>query len=176
MFTLDAIMSTEVISAPPTATLAEARMLMQEHRIRHLPILNEDAELIGLLTQSDVLAASDSFLRDEANRIAAREITVADVMVTKIVTVSEQASLRRAALFLEEHRIGCLPVMSDGHMVGIITDTDFVGVAINLLEQLEEAEADAEDDGYGDDGFEGHDMEGRDVDDWDADSGIDGSR
>lgn len=144
MFTLDAIMSTEVITAPPTATLAEARTLMQEHRIRHLPILNEDGELIGLLTQSDVLAASDSFLRDESNRIAAREITVADVMVTKIVTVSEQASLRRAALFLEQHRIGCLPVLSDDRLVGIITDTDFVGVAINLLEQLEETEPDGE--------------------------------
>ncbi|MDT8320318.1 MAG: CBS domain-containing protein [Xanthomonadales bacterium] len=137
-------MSTEVITAPPTATLAEARTLMQEHRIRHLPILNEDGELIGLLTQSDVLAASDSFLRDEANRIAAREITVANVMVTKIVTVSEQASLRRAALFLEQHRIGCLPVISDNRLVGIITDTDFVGVAINLLEQLEEFEPDGE--------------------------------
>ena len=49
-------------------------------------------------------------------------------------------SLRQAALFLEQHRIGCLPVMSNGNLKGIITDTDFVGVAINLLEQIEETE------------------------------------
>ena len=46
-------------------------------------------------------------------------------------------SLRQAALFLEKHRIGCLPGVTKGELKGIITDTDFVGVAINLLEQLE---------------------------------------
>ena len=45
-----------------------------------------------------------------------------------------------AARFLEKHKIGCLPVLDDGKLVGIITDTDFVAVAINLLEQLEETE------------------------------------
>jgi CBS domain-containing protein len=65
---------------------------------------------------------------------------VQDVMVTKIATVESSASLRQAALFLEDRRIGCLPVVDDGKLVGIITDTDFVGVAINLLEQLEEEE------------------------------------
>lgn len=60
--------------------------------------------------------------------------------MTGVATVDERASLRQAALFLEQHKIGCLPVVSDGKLRGIITDTDFVGVAINLLEQLEEAE------------------------------------
>jgi CBS domain-containing protein len=79
-------------------------------------------------------------LRDEENRIRARDISIKDVMVTKVATVGENASLREAALFLEKHRIGCLPVVTDGKLVGIITDTDFVGVAINLLEQIEELE------------------------------------
>jgi len=48
--------------------------------------------------------------------------------------------LRSAALFLEKHRIGCLPVMDNEKICGIITDTDFVAVAINLLEQIEAAE------------------------------------
>ena len=60
------------------------------------------------------------------------------MMVTDVATVDEHASLRQAALFLEKHRIGCLPVVTDGELKGIITDTDFVAVAINLLEQLEE--------------------------------------
>ena len=50
------------------------------------------------------------------------------------------SSLRQAALFIEKHQIGCLPIVTDGILRGIITDTDFVGVAINLLEQLEESE------------------------------------
>jgi CBS domain-containing protein len=61
-------------------------------------------------------------------------------MVTDVATVDLNASLRHAALFLEKHKIGCLPVLDDDKLVGIITDTDFVAVAINLLEQLEETE------------------------------------
>ena len=144
MFTLDAIMTTELITVSLSTSLAEARSLMQDYRIRHLPVTNDGGELVGLLTQSDVLAATDSILRDDDNRIRAREILIQDVMVTKVATVDETASLRQAALFLEKHRIGCLPVVSEEKLVGIITDTDFVGVAINLLEQLEEFEPVAE--------------------------------
>jgi CBS domain-containing protein len=140
MFALNEIMTTSVITVSLSTTLAEARSTMKEHRIRHLPVVNEGGEMVGLLTQSDVLAAADSILRDAENRIPAREISIKDVMVTKIATVDENASLRQAALFLEKHRIGCLPVVTDDKLVGIITDTDFVGVAINLLEQLEELE------------------------------------
>lgn len=61
-------------------------------------------------------------------------------MVTDIMTVDVHASLRQAALFIERHKIGCLPVLENDNLIGIITDTDFVAVAINLLEQLEESE------------------------------------
>ena len=139
MFSIDAIMSTNLITVPPSATLAEARTLMQENRIHHLPV-TEGGSLVGLMTLTNVLAATDSFLRDDRNRIHANEIIVGDVMVKDVATVDVDASLRQAALFLEKHQIGCLPVMRDGDLVGIITDTDFVAVAINLLEQIESAE------------------------------------
>ena len=87
-----------------------------------------------------MLRASDSSLRDDGDRIRARDIGVADVMVTDVATVSREASLRQAALFLEKYRIGCLPVVDDDVLIGIITDSDFVAVAINLLEQIEESE------------------------------------
>ena len=140
MFTLDAIMTTDLITVAPEATLADARALMQEHRIHHIPVVGEDNSLIGLVTLTNVLAATDSILRNTDSRIHAAEVCLKDIMVTEVATVDEQASLRQAALFLEKHRIGCLPVVSDGKLRGIITDTDFVGVAINLLEQLEERE------------------------------------
>ena len=148
MFTIEAIMSTNLITVPPSATLAETRALMHEHRIHHIPVVADD-EIVGLVTLTNVLAATDSFLRDPDNRIHADEIGVKDAMVTDVATVEVNASLRQAALFLERHNIGCLPVI-DGHnrLVGIITDTDFVAVAINLLEQIEESEPVAED--YGD--------------------------
>ena len=139
MFSIDAIMSTNLITVPPSATLAEARALMHDNRIHHIPVVDGD-QLMGLITLTNVLAATDSFLRDDKSRIHANEIGIQDAMVTDVATVDVNASLRHAALFMEKHKIGCLPVLNDGTLVGIITDTDFVAVAINLLEQIEESE------------------------------------
>ncbi len=140
MFSIEAIMSTDLITLAPEATLAEARRLMRNNRIHHLPIVNDENELVGLVTLTNVLAATDSVLRDASNRIDAADILVNDIMVTEIATIDEHASLRQAALFMEKHQIGCLPIVTDGKLRGIITDTDFVGVAINLLELAEETE------------------------------------
>ena len=142
MFTLDAIMTTELITLLPTANLAEARELMHKNKIHHLPVVDDNNTLIGLVTLTNVLAATDSILRDPDNSIHPSGVIVKDIMVTDVATVDERASLRQAALFLEKHRIGCLPVVTDGMLQGIITETDFVAVAINLLEQLEESEPD----------------------------------
>ncbi len=139
MFSIDAIMSTNLVTVPPSSTLAEARSLMQKNGIHHLPVTDAGA-LVGLVTLTNVLAATDSFLRDDQSRIHENEIMLADVMVREVATVDINASLRKAALFLEKHKIGCLPVMDDGALVGIITDTDFVAVAINLLELIESTE------------------------------------
>jgi len=139
MFSIEAIMSTNLITLTPSATLAEARTIMHDNRIHHIPVV-EDASLVGLITLTNVLAATDSYLRDSKNRIHANDISIKDAMVEDVATVDISASLRQAALFLERHKIGCLPVMDDRTLVGIITDTDFVAVAINLLEQIEETE------------------------------------
>jgi predicted transcriptional regulator len=144
MFSIEEIMSTNLITVAPSATLAEARALMHDNRIHHIPVLDDD-RMVGLVTLTNVLAATDSFLRDPKNRIHANEIPVEDAMVTDVATVDVNASLRHAALFIEKHKIGCLPVMDDDKLVGIITDTDFVAVAINMLEQIEETEPVTED-------------------------------
>lgn len=140
MFSIDAIMSTDLITVEPSASLADARELMHSNRIHHLPVVTGDNTLVGLVTLTNVLAATDSFLRDDDNRIRAAEIRIEDVMVTDLATVDENVSLRQAALFIEKHKIGCLPVVTDKKLKGIITDSDFVAVAINLLEQIEETE------------------------------------
>jgi CBS domain-containing membrane protein len=140
MMSLDTIMSTDLITISPDDTLATARELMHDKRIHHLPVVDSDKKLVGLVTLTNVLAATDSFLRDADSRLHASEIRIEDVMVRDLATVDEHASLRKAALFLEKHRIGCLPIVTNGNLRGIITDTDFVAVAINLLEQMEETE------------------------------------
>ncbi len=145
MFTIDAIMSTDLITIAADASLADARSIMHDNHIHHLPVVNDANEVIGLVTLTNVLAATDSFLRDDDSRIHATEILIRNVMVTDVATVDRHASLRSAALFLEKHRIGCLPVVDNDKLCGIITDTDFVAVAINLLEQMEASEPDLDD-------------------------------
>jgi CBS-domain-containing membrane protein len=66
-------------------------------------------------------------------------------MTRDVVTVDEHANLRSAALLIERHKYGCIPVATKGNLKGIITDSDFVAVAINLIEQLEETELDEPD-------------------------------
>ncbi len=139
MMNLDMIMSTNLITISPGDNLATARELMHDNKIHHLPVC-VDKELVGLVTLTNVLAATDSILRDPDSRLHARDILVEEMMVKDIATVDENASLRQAALFLEKHRIGCLPVVTNGELHGIVTDSDFVGVAINLLEQMEDTE------------------------------------
>ena len=140
MIDIETIMSTDLITVGPNDNLDTARTLMHEHRIHHLPVIDANDELVGLVTLTNVLAATDSFLRDAESRMHPRDIPVAEAMVTDVATVERHAGLREAALFLEKHKIGCLPVVTDGKLEGIITDTDFVAVAINLLELMEVAE------------------------------------
>ena len=61
-------------------------------------------------------------------------------MTAPVQTIEEQAGLRGTAMHLQKNRLGCLPVLNDGTLIGIITDSDFVSIAINLMEQLEVVE------------------------------------
>ena len=140
MMALDSIMTTDVVTIGVDDNLELAREIMRDQRIRHLPVVDGSNSLVGLITTTNVLAATDSFLRDDESKLHPEEIGVKDVMVSDVITVDETAGIRQAAVFLEKHRIGCLPVVSDGELRGIVTDTDFVGVAINVLEQMEDAE------------------------------------
>jgi CBS domain-containing protein len=103
MMSLDMIMSTDLKTVSPIDSLAAVRTIMQENRIHHVPVVNKEDELVGLVTLSDVLAATDSILRDDESRLHATEIKVEDIMVRNLATIDENASLRQAALFLESH-------------------------------------------------------------------------
>ncbi|OXY81774.1 CBS domain-containing protein [Oceanimonas doudoroffii] len=130
------IMSSRVLGLPPSATLAEARTLMQRHHIRHLPVLEQD-RLVGLVSQRDILAAQESSLEQGRNGQFLEHHMLSEIMKTGVTTVSPRAGIREAALYLQKHKYGCLPVVDKGRLVGIVTDSDFVAVAIHLLEVLD---------------------------------------
>jgi CBS domain-containing membrane protein len=144
MVDVASIMSTDLVTIKPEDNLESARQLMAKRRIHHLPVVDQNGKLVGLVTLTNVLAATDSILRDAESRLKPEDVTVDEIMVRDLATVDEHAGLRQAALFLEKHRIGCLPVVTDGKLRGIVTDSDFVAVAINLLERDEESTEDWE--------------------------------
>jgi CBS domain-containing protein len=142
MYNVIDIMTTEVHTLAPDDSLQDARQLMANHNVRHIPVVAEDQRLVGLLSQRDVLAAADSILLPQSGETEAIEsrIAISSVMTLDPTTTDEHASLRGAALHMQHHHIGCLPVVREETLVGIITDTDFVSVAINLMEQMEAVE------------------------------------
>jgi len=121
-------------------SLADAKQLMTKSGIHHIPIIDDAGEVVGLVTHRDVLSASGSSLKDDSAKQNEAEITIETFMTNGVTTVDSRASLREAALFLQKHQYGCLPVVTDGQLKGIITDSDFVAVAIDLLEQAEDIE------------------------------------
>ena len=143
MLSVAEIMTREPYTLGPDDTLADARRLMNAHHIRHIPVVSADETVVGVVSHRDVLAASDSTL--ESHRADHAEVPLAAVMSTPVQTVNEHASLRGVALYLQQQRMGCLPVTRDNALIGIITDSDFVAIAIHLMEQLELAEPEEED-------------------------------
>ena len=141
MLSVSEIMTREPYTIGPDDTLEAARKMMAEHHIRHIPVVNENGSLVGLVSQRDVLAAADSTVLNTAgDNSPERYVAVSSIMTTPVQTTEENSSLRGTAMFLQQHKLGCLPVIDKGVLTGIITDADFVGVAINLMEQLEDAE------------------------------------
>ena len=146
MLTVAEIMTREPYTLGPDDTLATARQLLAEHHIRHIPVVSADGSLIGLVSQRDVLAAGDtSVLNREGGNSRENYVALSSIMSSPVQSVDESASLRGTALHLQKHKVGCLPVLRKGKLVGIITDSDFVAIAINLMEQLESAEPDEDD-------------------------------
>ena len=137
MISIGEVMSTDLETLSPNDTLATAAHLMAERGIRHIPIIDDSGELAGLVTQSDILSASHSKVAANSAERDPGAIQISEFMTRDVATVDERANLRQAALYLQRHKYGCLPVVTDGTLRGIVTDSDFVGVAINLLEQIE---------------------------------------
>lgn len=137
MISVQEIMTPDPHTLGPDSTLCEVRRLMAEHHIRHVPIVGAGGRLAGLVTERDVLAAMGSVL-DPDRQQREDAVPIGSFMKPDPITITPRDSLRGAALFMEKHRYGCLPVVEDGRLCGIVTDSDFVGLAINLLEQAED--------------------------------------
>jgi CBS domain-containing protein len=110
--------------------------LMDARRIRHVPVLDEDDTLVGIVSQRDLLrgALGDAAgLPVSAQRDLLKSATVDAIMVTEPITVEPETTLREAGELLLEHKLGCLPVLDGDELVGILTESDFVRHTVEQL-------------------------------------------
>jgi CBS domain-containing membrane protein len=123
------VMTRKVLSLAPEQSLPLAESIMEMHHIRHLPVVAEDGSLVGLVTHRDILRASISALapltRDERTSLEL-SIPASRIMQTNVWTVSSDTLAWNAARIMRDHRIGCLPVVDEKRLVGIVTEADLL--------------------------------------------------
>jgi acetoin utilization protein AcuB len=128
-------MSKPIITIPPDMPINDALNLMKKERIRRAPVV-KDGKLVGIVSDKDLLNASPSPVTTlsiwEMNYMLSK-ITISEVMTKNVMTVNEDTPIEQAARIMADNKIGGLPVMKDGNVVGIITETDLFKLFIEML-------------------------------------------
>jgi acetoin utilization protein AcuB len=139
MFVVEKWMTRDVITVRPHEKIIDAFELMQGRGIRHLPVI-EDGELKGLVTDRDIrLALIPSPLstpEDRMYHLGALE-RVDEIMTADLITVAPNTTIEEAAKLMAKYKIGAVPVVAKGQLVGILTETDILRVFIEMLETIQ---------------------------------------
>ncbi len=138
------IMTADITTVGRNDDLGMVDDLMGTGHIRHVPVM-EYAEIVGIVTQRDVFSArmsSTMGVGEKAQRSLLHTIAVKEVMAHPVTTVGPEAPVREAAAMMLDQGIGCLPVVNNGHLVGLITKTDLLRRLRDSAESSEETPAD----------------------------------
>jgi acetoin utilization protein AcuB len=130
-----------MIKEPLTATsdlsLPEARRLLNENHFRHLPVVDGQGQLVGMITDRDLRSAYPSSVLTESERIAVYErvekATVADIMSVDCISLTPDSTLDDALLLFDREGVGALPVLEDGRVVGIFSSRDLLAAYKELF-------------------------------------------
>jgi len=129
-------MTSNPFCGKPEMAVTKIQELMREKKFRHLPITDEEGNLVGLVTQRSLLRALPSdvsgFSRFEISYLLAK-IKAKDVMTKDVITIDEDVAIEDAARIMADEKIGCLPVCNGDNLVGIITDNDLFGIMVDLM-------------------------------------------
>ena len=126
--TVQEIMSTDVKTLERNDNLSLAQDIMKQERIRHFPVL-AGSRVVGVVSQRDLLHATLGFVMDygeKSEKAYLASVVVKEVMTDPAVTISPQASIKEAAALMVQRRIGCLPVVENDRLMGIVTETDIL--------------------------------------------------
>lgn len=128
---IEEIMDTNVFTLKPSNTIKAAVKLMKDKKIRHIPIINDDNQLLGLVTERDLKEVLPSSLLKGSDENVFNQ-TLEKVMIPNPIVGHPLDFIEEVALTFYEHRIGCLPIVSGGILVGIVTGTDLLYTYIEI--------------------------------------------
>jgi CBS domain-containing protein len=127
------LMSSPVVSLLADQTVPLAHEIMLFRHIRHLPVVDAHGHLVGLVTHRDLVRWAD--MAAELRREGRDELRAEQIMTRDVWTVDKFTPATSAARMMLERKYGCVPVIAeDGQLVGILTESDFLRVAIDALE------------------------------------------
>jgi acetoin utilization protein AcuB len=131
-------MTREVITVDPDKTVFDAQDLMAQNKIRHLPVVDANQKLIGIVTDRDIRSAVPyNFIKDACSPEQREEIcalTVKDIMTRDPISISPTYTIQDALLMIQNSRVGALPVVDDeGKLSGILSVRDLLRAFINVL-------------------------------------------
>lgn len=118
-------MSRNPVAISPSASIVDAIELMKKHSIRHLAVVDREERLVGWVSDTD--------LRGVLIASMIEELTIGDVMISDPITVSSSDVLEQAAFLITQHKIGGMPVLEDGKLVGVITVVDILEAFIDIM-------------------------------------------
>jgi acetoin utilization protein AcuB len=134
-------MSTRPVTITAGTTITEALRIMRQSRVRRLPVLDDEGRMVGIVSEKDLLYASPSPATSlsiyEMHDMLTR-LKVSELMTKDVITVSPDDLLEDAARIMVDRVIGGLPVLQDGNLVGIITQTDIFKAFMELLAARQE--------------------------------------
>lgn len=128
---VEEIMKTKVMTLSPIDSIVDAMNLMETKKIRHIPIVDKDSHLVGIVTLSDVWKASPSTFRANEH-LEDLQRPLESIMKQNVITGHPLDFVEEVAAVFYEHKIGCLPITNDGKLVGIVTETDLLRTMVEL--------------------------------------------
>ena len=138
--TVRKVMVNALLCVDSLTTVPEAQRLMQEHRVRRLPVI-DDGKLTGIITQGDVRGALPSeatTLNRTEQAYLMNQVKVDRIMQRNVITIHPEASLSAAARLMVQHKIGGLPVVDDADaVIGIVTESDIFATFVKIFDTLE---------------------------------------
>lgn len=125
-------MTRKVFTLRSDKKLFAAQEIMNWARVRHVPVVDKDNRLVGVVSHRDLLHASLSAVAGPAPEVERKQflsnIPIEKVMRTQVETILPEAPVQEAAKLMRTKKIGCLPVVSDGKLVGIISEYDLLQI------------------------------------------------